>query len=321
MTSANGQANGDATGELYKKHRPKTLDDVVGQPDAVKTLSKLLANPKKFPHTLMLCGPSGVGKTTVARILKNELGCSNSDWQTLNCANDRGIDTARTIISRMGLAPVDGKCRIWMLDEVHKLTGDAQNGLLVPLEDTPRHVYFILCTTEPNKVIPTVRTRSTQVHLSSLSPKILTGLMTKVAKREKINVSAEVLERIAENSEGSARKALVLLNSVIDLETEEEQLEAIAKSDVKKQAIEIARVLVRPGVKWDQVRAVLAEVDLDGEGPEGLRRMILGYASSILLKGGKLSPRAALILECFEGNFYDSGKAGLLLACWNTVNG
>lgn len=315
--SANGQVNG----ELYKRHRPKTLDELIGQPEAVRTLKKLLAKPEQFPHTIMLAGASGVGKTTVARILKRELGCSNNDFHELNCADDRGVETVRGIRSRMNLSPVNGKCRIWLIDEAHKLTSDAQNAFLKPLEDTPDHVYFILCTTEPNKLISTIRTRSTQINLSALKQDDLQRLIVAVAKREKVKLSEEVSIKIAENADGSARKALVLLNSVIGLDDEDEMLDAIAKSDVKKQAIEIARVLIKPGVKWEQVRAVLAEVDLDAESPEQLRYMILGYASSIMLKGGKLTPRAALILEAFADPYYNSGKAGLIRSCWDTVQG
>ena len=137
--------------ELYKKHRPKTLARVVGNKSTVEALRSML-EARTLPHTLLFHGPSGTGKTTLARIVKNELGCLPTDFHEHNSSDFRGIDFIRELRSKVNLAAA-GPCRVWIIDECHQLTRDAQNAALKILEDTPSHVYFFLCTTDPQKLI------------------------------------------------------------------------------------------------------------------------------------------------------------------------
>ncbi len=303
--------------ELYKKHRPKNLKRIVGQETAVNILSSMISNGK-IPHSILFTGPSGCGKTTIARILKKQLNCSTLDFQEINCADFRGIDTIRDIRQRMGQAPMNGNCKIWLIDECHMLSTQAQNAFLKILEDTPNHVYFFLATTLPQKLLRTIKTRCTEIQLKEIKSKPLYQLIQYTAKREHFSISEEVIEEIIDHSEGSARKALVLLNQILDIEGEEEQIESIISSDSKANAIEIARLLIQPRTKWKDMSKLLREIDED---PESLRYMILGYASAVLIKGGKLAPRAYLIIESFQDNFYDSKKAGLIAACYEVITG
>src|SRR5678816_4466960 len=112
--------------ELYKRIRPKRLKDLIGQDGAVKSIEKLLAS-SKMPHALLLTGPSGCGKTTIARILKAHLHCSDQDFFERNCADFRSVDDIREIRRHLDLRPLGGESRIWLIDECHKLTNDAQN--------------------------------------------------------------------------------------------------------------------------------------------------------------------------------------------------
>ncbi len=301
--------------ELYKKHRPKALKEIVGQNEAIRVLTDL-GKRKAIPHTILFSGPSGVGKTTLARILKTKLGCSNADFMELNCADFRGIDMVRDIRSRVNLAPIGGKCRIWLLDEFGRATTDAQNSFLKLLEDTPSHIYFFLATTEPQKLLKTIRTRATEIKLNSLGIKDLSSLVVDIANKENVKISEEVVDKIVDNSDGSPRKALVLLNQIIGLKDDEEQLEAIEKSSGERQAFDIARALMNPRIKWPEMAKILLELD---EEPETLRWMILGYTSKIVLGGGKMASRAVMVLQEFEDNFYDSKKAGLVRACYSIV--
>lgn len=270
------------------------------------------------PHSILFTGPSGCGKTTIARILKSQLCCADFDFQEINCADFRGIDTIRDIRQRMNQAPMDGDCKIWLIDECHMLSTQAQNAFLKILEDTPKHVYFFLATTIPQKLLKTIKTRCTEIQLKEIKSKPLYKLIQYTAKKEKFPITEEVIETIIDHSEGSARKALVLLDQILNIEGEEEQIECIIASDSKTNAIEIARLLINPRTKWKDMGKILREIDEDAE---SLRYMILAYMTAILTKGGKLAPRAFVIIESFRDNFYDSKKAGLVAACYEVITG
>lgn len=301
--------------ELYKKHRPSSFKGVFGQDKAVEQLTDMLKKGA-LPHTILFSGPSGCGKTTLARILQTKLECAKADFAEMNCADFRGIDSVRSIRQRMNLAPVGGKCRIWLIDEAHQLSKDAQNGFLKILEDTPGHVYFFLCTTEPQKLLRTIVTRCTEIKLTEVKPGEILRLVTRTAKKEGVELPKEAGELIADVSEGSARKALVILHQVIGIADEEEMIAAIQSKDVKGQAIEIARALLNNKTTWKQMAAILQSID---EEPESLRWMILGYCSAILLKSQNV--KAYSVLTSFQDNFYDSKKAGLIAACYEVICG
>lgn len=306
MSDNNGQ-------ELYLKYRPTCFRQVVGQDEAVRMLEEMMASGR-VPHSLLLTGPSGCGKTTIARILKAHLECGDMDFFEMNAADTKGIDTIRDIRSRMTLSPVQGRCRMWLIDEAHKLTNDAQTGLLKMLEDTPRHVYFVLATTDPGKLLKTIHTRCTEVRLGLLSQSHIARVVKRAVKHEGKVISEEVVDKLTEVADGSARKALVLLHSAIGLEDEEKQLAAICKGDSEVHAKELCQLFLRnPRAKWPEVASYLKDLK---EEPEDVRRAILGYMTTVLLGGGKLAARAFFIITCFEDSFYNSGKAGLVRACY-----
>lgn len=301
--------------ELYKKHRPKTLDELVGNEGVVSALKKSIKS-NSLPHTILLSGPSGCGKTTIARILKKELGCNGADYEEYNCSDRNGVEFGREIISRMSYKPVNGKCRIWLLDECHQISTACANLLLKPLEDTPEHVYFILSTSEPEKLIPALKTRATQYSVQSLSNRDIGKLLEQVCKEEKIKISEESKELLIENCKGSARLALVLLEQISGV-SEEEVFEIINESISRENlAIDLCRALVQ-GKKWSEVRQILSNMKED---PEKVRRSIIAYASKVLLGNNSGSyERAFVILQCFEDNFYNSGNAGLIRACYEAT--
>jgi len=297
--------------ELYKKHRPKTLEMIVGNTAAVGTLRGF---GKNLPHAILFSGPSGTGKTTLARIIKRTLNCDNGDFTELNIADFRGIDDVRNVRKRINTYPLGGDCRIWLLDEVHSMTKDAQNALLKMLEDTPDHAYFVLATTEPKKLLPTIRTRCTDVTTQLLDPKEMDTLLQRVAKAEKMKVNEEVRDRITDIAGGSARHGLVLLNKLLGIKPKN-HMKLIDNSDTKKQAIEIARALIRKSTTWGEMCGILKAVD---DEPEGVRRLVLAYTTTVMLSG-RPPGRAALVLEAFADNFFDNGKAGLVLACHDVI--
>lgn len=314
------------TEELYRKYRPQTFKDVVGQDEAVATLIDL-GKRKALPHCLLFTGPSGTGKTTLARILRNKMKCGDRDFTELNTADFRGIDMVREIRARMGLAPMEGKLRMWLIDEAHKLTGDAQNALLKMLEDPPDHVYFMLATTDPQKLLPTIRTRATEIKCKPLKDKDMAGLLdsiwdvetaSEVIESTKLN--EEVRDKIVELADGSPRKALVLLNQVLGEPDEGKALAALAGGVAEQEAIDLARLLLKPKSSWAEVAKVLKGVDGLEQQAEGVRRVVLGYMSSVAMGGGKQAGKAVDVIKCFRDNYFDCGKAGLIDSCWDAVH-
>lgn len=303
---------------LYHKYRPKSFKEVVGQPEAVRILQTKLKGD--FPHAVLFTGPSGCGKTTLARILREKLNCSDSDFSEINAADTRGIEDIRNIATRMRLSPMskDG-CRVWIIDECHQLTSDAQSALLKMLEDTPSHVYFMLATTDPQKLKQTIKTRCTEIKVRPLSPTELQELTKRVCENEGLSLADEVVDKVCNFAEGSARKALVLLDAIVEIKDTEEQLDALEKSEAKSESIELCRVLFNPKAGWKDVAQLLSKLEAE---PEQLRHAVLGYASAILLKsGGKMLERAAHVIKVFQYNFYDSKKPGLILACYEVMEG
>lgn len=302
--------------ELYRKYRPSSLDEVVGQKDVVRMLNDLFVQ-KKIPHAILLSGYTGCGKTTIGRIIQYMLKCDDIDFYELNCGDDNGIDTIRRLNAQKSKSALKSPCRIWLLDEAQNLSRDAQTAILKILEDTPSNLYIILATTDPQKLLKTIHTRCTEFKLSPLDSKSMEQLVKDVCKKEKEEIDEEVMERLVECSEGSARKCLVLLHQILQLSDSEEQLNCLLSNDAKKQAIDIARAIMDPRSKWLDVAKILEKVD---EEPETIRHLVLGYANKVLLGGGKLARKAYLVICAFENNFYDSKRSGIIRACYEVMN-
>jgi len=299
--------------ELYKRFRPPDLKRMIGNVITVQTLQNML-DRDTVPHTILLHGPSGCGKTTLARILKNELECSEMDFKELNCSDERGVDTIRKIRREMNMMPTGGKCRIYLLDEVHQMTKDAQNAALKILEDTPKHVYFILCTTDPQKIIPTIKTRCCQLEVELLNTANPKKLVQRVLKREKAELSEDLILDLVDAAGGSARKALVILDRVLNLPNDARE-GAIKDNPEDRGTMDLCRAIMK-GDSWTRIAKILKELKED---PEKVRYSVLGYFQAVLLNKG--DERAANVIEIFSSNFYDSKKAGLVLACWEAVVG
>lgn len=304
--------------ELYKKHRPDSLEDIYGNKETVQSLTKMLSKPKDCPSTFLFSGGTGCGKTTLARIIAKELKVKGNDYIEINVADDNGIGTARAIRKTMGFSPQESPFRIYVLDEAHQLTSAAQNAFLKEMEDTPAHVKFILCTTEPEKIKPTLRGRCQQFRLEQLNDSQMIKLLKDVCKKEKEKVEKEVLKVIATDSLGHSRNALQTLDKV--LATEPENRLKIAKQTilVKNQSIDLCFAMT--GWKkagWKEVQAILN--GLKGQEAETIRRAVIGYASNQLLK--KDDKKLALVLDEFIEPFYNSGFPGLVFAAYCVTKG
>lgn len=304
--------------ELYKRHRPVLFKHVIGQDQAVALLKSFIKQ-RRVPHSILFSGPSGCGKTTFARILRKKLGCLDRDFFEMNSAEARGIDDIRRIQDRLHLNAM-GKCRVYLIDECHRLTKDAQSALLKTLEDTPRHVYFFLCTTDRFQLLPTILTRCTEVRVNALSRHGLEAVIAAALDREHRTITEDVRDALIEQVEveGSARQVLVLLEQILTMDDEEKQLEWLRDHQKRAQAIDLARILIKPRSTYAEAAAVVKSLSDD---PEGARRMILGYCASVMLGGGKMASRAYVIVDALRDNLFDSGRAGLAAAIWEVYHG
>lgn len=305
--------------ELYRKYRPQNFGRVLGQTASAKVLHQALQSGT-VPHAILFSGPSGCGKTTMARIVAAHLGAEGPDLREVNCADFRGVDMVRDMRNVVGMAPLKGKARVWIIDECHSMTKDAQNAILKLLEDAPAHAYFFLCTTEASKLLKTIRTRCTGIEVKPLSNADIKTLVTKVAELEQRTISELVCGQIVATAEGSARKALVLLDTALRLDSEDLQLSAIAESEEgSAEAFDLAKALFARGSNWAEVASKLRDLQDD---PEKVRYVVLGYANKVLCSpnAGDKS-HAANVIQAFQFNFYDSKKAGLALACYTVKAG
>lgn len=199
-----------------------------------------------------------------------------------------------------------------LVHNCHKLTNDAQNSVLKLLEDTPKHVRFILCTTDPEKLIKTIRTRCTSFATVGLQRNKIVALLKRVCDGEGVKFSDDILNKIAETSDGSARQALVIMDQVIDLPTDEAAMEAIQKIGVNENTImELSQALLKPATKWESLCKIIKGLD---EEPEKIRYAVLGYMSTVLLNAD--NPRAAQIIQIFADSWMYIGKSGLVSSCY-----
>ncbi|MFA5300920.1 MAG: AAA family ATPase [Lutibacter sp.] len=301
---------------LYQKYRPKDFDEIYGNMGSIGALTSMLKNNP--PHAFLFYGPKGCGKTTLAKIVASKLESNGMDFHEMDSADFRGIDTIREIKRQCYYAPNQGsKSRTWMLDEVHKLTNDAQNSLLKLLESPPDHVYFILCTTDPNKLLPTVKYRCTQFKVQPLVEQQTKKLLLSILKKERKQLDDDVLEEIHETSKGHPRSAIQILDLVLHAKKEDQLKIARQSTDEEDAAvIKLCRALFQK-TSWIQIATLLNEArSLE---PESIRLAIRGYCASILIK--QTSNRAAMIMEELKDPLYTDGFNTLVLACYSIIEG
>jgi DNA polymerase III subunit gamma/tau len=301
--------------DLYNKYRPQTFGDVVGNENTVNSL-KGLFEKNKIPHAFLMTGPTGCGKTTLARIIARELGAGKDNYVEINTADFRGIDMVRDLRRQAQYKPMGGSTKVWLLDECHKLSNDAQNGLLKLLEDAPSHAYYIFATTNPEKLLKTLKGRCSQFSVDLLGEKDMFRLLRKVVKSEGENMAKAVYEQITKSSQGHVRNALQILEQVLHVE-EDKRLEMAKKAEqTENESIELCRMLL---VKesWKKIANVLQSLKKQNEDAEGIRRHVLGYAQSVLLKSD--NAQAAVVIEAFWEPTYNVGFPGLVYSCYESI--
>lgn len=221
---------------LYRKYRPKNFEEMAGQKEIVKTIKNSLRNGKTS-HAYLFTGPRGVGKTTLARLIAKGVNCLTNevtdepcnkcenclaitngtfmDMIEIDAASNRGIDEIRQLKEKINYQPVKGRKKIYIIDEVHMLTKEAFNALLKTLEEPPEHVIFILATTEADKILPTIISRCQRYDFKALSMEEMTEKLKFICKEEAIEIDKDVFEIIYENSGGSMRDSISILERLM----------------------------------------------------------------------------------------------------------
>lgn len=227
---------------LYRKYRPSTFEEVVGQQHIVATLQNAIKN-NKLAHAYLFCGPRGTGKTSVAKLLAKTINCTSDgnrpcgkcancidiqesthpDVIELDAATNNGVDEVRELIDKVKYAPMQGKYKVYIIDEVHMMTASAFNALLKTLEEPPEYCIFILATTEPHKVLPTIVSRCQRFDFNKVPTPLIKERLSYIAEKEGIKCEDAALQLVSEIAEGGMRDALSIMDQCI----------AYAQNDIK----------------------------------------------------------------------------------------
>lgn len=219
---------------LYRTYRPSTFEEVAGQQHIVKTLKNALKT-NKIAHAYLFAGPRGTGKTTMAKLLAKALNCDNGigcqcnecknckaiidgshpDVLEIDAASNRGINEIKDLIEKVKYATILGRYKVYIIDEVHMMTTEAFNALLKTLEEPPEHVIFILATTEPHKILPTILSRCQRYDFTKVSDEDIKERVKKILELEKITYNEEAVNTIISLADGGMRDALSILDQVL----------------------------------------------------------------------------------------------------------
>ena len=299
---------------LYQKYRPQTFSEVVGQENVVKTLeNEIISN--SISHAYLFCGPKGTGKTSVARILAKAVNCENRhgaepcnkcpscvsinngqavDLVEIDAASNRGIDNIRDLKKGIRFAPTKLKYKVFIIDESHQLSKDAANALLKVLEEPPSHTIFILATTDPQKMIPTIVSRCQRFDFRRLTVSEITNKLKSIAKKEGIKISEAGLKSIAVNSDGALRDAENLLEQVMAF-TEKSKEKDITKEEVENILGIVNTNLISSLINYLIAKDTKKSVELinqiikKGFDPEELTKSLVDYLHHLLIL--KINPQ------------------------------
>ena len=300
--------------DLALKYRPKNWEDVVGQAGVVKSLRATLKTGGK--RSFLFVGPSGTGKTTLARLIARVVGCTGSNILEIDAATYTGIDAMRAVSENTAYKAFgDSPIKVVIIDEAHSLSKQAWQSLLKSVEEPPEHVYWIFCTTEAGKVPKTIETRCAKFTLAPVKSDDLFKLLSRAVQQEGYKTTEEVLDVIVRESLGSPRQALTYLEQCSGCKTARDAKELLQRADEEGDAIVLPRSLIKGGLTWQKAMKLLEP--LREQSAESIRLMILAYFTTVLFgcKTDDSAGRVLTMMDCFSEPYNTSeGFAPLLLS-------
>ena len=290
---------------LFRKYRPQSFKDVIGQEFTVKALENAI-KLNKIANAYLFCGPRGTGKTSSARIFAKSLNCmegptvtpcqkcqscldvtnaSGLDVIEIDAATNRGIDDAKELINKVQYAPMNGKYKIFIIDEVHMLSKEAFNALLKTFEEPPKNVIFILATTEPHKVIETIVSRCQRFDFRRITIDDIVKRLREISDIEKINIDDEALYTIAKNVSGGMRDSLALLDQASVLGTEKKITKETIEDLIGKITFDVLYNLIFDILSRDIEKAVLdvEKIYEKGSEPRNFIENFIEFLKNIIL--------------------------------------
>ena len=230
---------------LYRKYRPKDFNDIFGQEEVVSSLESSIKN-KKIAHAYLFSGGRGSGKTSVARIFAEKIGTKKEDIYEIDAASNRKIDEVRSIRDTIEVLPSFSQYKVYIIDEVHMLTKEASNALLKTLEEPPKHVIFILATTEKEKILDTIKSRCQIFDFKNANLEDSKKLVKKIAKKEEVDIDDKSIEFVAKLGNGSFRDTVSFLQKVISIFNKKivfEEIDGIFQKNNQKLEDEFLKAL------------------------------------------------------------------------------
>lgn len=290
---------------LHDKYRPKRFVDVFGQEHLIPKLEEAIK--ARSSHAFLFSGPAGCGKTTLARICARELGCKDIDIRETDGATDSGVDEMRTLQNAMRYRPISGPARACIIDEAHRISKQAFDSLLKVMEEPPEHLFWFLCTTAPEKLQKTIKSRCMPFTVKSLSDDDMKEFLGDIAKAEKLKTSPEVLSVCAIEAQGSMRQGLVNLALCGACKGRREAKALLQRADESDPMRELCQLVVRGG-SWQKFMAIMEK--LEDQSPEGIRIMIVNYLGGCLQRANNKEEVMGFLtlLQNFETPYNDSEK-------------